>query len=348
MWGPLRFLRPDALWARYRFDPTAYGLPRRDELDTGRSGPALPGYRVREIQALADATRHGDWQAAASYVEAAGQDWDTRWSRTELLEQIARPDSSWVDAWRRERPDDCDAATLHALVLVHRAWAIRGSGYANTVPPARMAQFGALLPEAIDAAREAAALAPQNPGPWVVMITAARGARYSPYRFQQLWTELVARAPHHYDGHWQALQFWCAKWAGSDAEMLSFARKAVRNAPEGSPLAAMYLFALQELEAREGKRAPSKDSKALLQQVADSLRSVRADDERLPRLRHLLAYHLGRADLHDAALEQFRLIGLWCGAEPWIEDPNPAMSFDLARTRAARKSAGPRQATRQR
>jgi hypothetical protein len=286
-------------------------------------------------------TRSGDWHAAASYVEAAGQDWDTRWSRTQLLEQIARSDSAWVDTWRREQPENCDAATLHALILVHRAWMIRGTGYASQVPPARMAQFRALLPAAIEAAREAAPLAPQNPGPWVVMITAARGARYSPDGFAPLWTELVSRAPHHFDGHWQALQFWCAKWAGSDAEMLGFAREAVHNTPEGSPLAAMYLFALQEIEARQSRVGLPQEGKALLKQVAGTLRSVPTDDERLPRLRHLLAHDLGRAGLHDEALEQFRLIGPWCGAEPWTDAANPVTAFDLARARAARKSTAP-------
>ncbi|MFI9123114.1 hypothetical protein ACIGW0_27605 [Streptomyces bikiniensis] len=53
-----------------------------------------------------------------------------------------------------------------------------------------------------------------------------------------------ARAPHHYEGHWQALQYWCAKWYGSDRLMMRFAGRAVRKAPQGSPLTGMYLHAL--------------------------------------------------------------------------------------------------------
>jgi hypothetical protein len=333
-----RPLHPAALWARFRFDPAAHGLPRRDQLDAGRPGPPLPAYRVKEMQALADACWEGDWRAAAAYVESAGHDWDDRWSRLELLAEIARPASTWLDAWRTAQPGNCDAATLHALLLVHQAWEVRGSGYARQVAPARMAGFEALLPAAIEAARQAVPLSREDPGPWVVMITAARGARYTPRRFAELWAGLAARAPHHYAGHWQALQFWCAKWSGSDEEMLGFARSAVERAPQGSPLAALYVHALHELQARHGRVAFSAESRQLLERVAVSLRSVPADDERLPPVRHLLAYYLGRARMYDLALEQFRLIGPWCGAEPWIDRNAPVTEFDLARSTAARRS----------
>ena len=341
-----RRLDPATIWARTRFDPAAYGLVPRAELSPLLAGPPLPAYRLKEIQAIADAAWEGDWRPVAAYVEAAGQDWDERWSRLALLQEIASRGDAWLADWLREQPDDCDAATLHAGLLVHRAWEIRGREYAHRVPAERMARFRALLPAAIEAARAAALLDPRNPGPWVVMITAARGARYTRDQFHPLWEGLAARAPHHYEGHWQALQFWCAKWAGSDRLMLDFAERAVRRTPEGSPLAAMHLHALYELETRHGASAlpSSPGAKSLLEEVARSLRHVPATDERLPRLRHLLAYHLGYAGLHDAALEEFRLIGPWCGAEPWTKESDAVAAFDLARGVAARKAANARPA----
>ncbi|WP_370084337.1 hypothetical protein [Streptacidiphilus sp. MAP12-16] len=331
---------PSARWARTRFDPAAYALAPREQLSARRAGPPPPAYRLKEMQAIADAAWEGDWRPAAAYVEAAGQDWDERWSRLELLQEIAARGDAWLGDWRRERPDSCDSATLHAQLLVHRAWEIRGNEYANRVPAARMATFRELLPAAIRVAREAALLAPQDPGPWVVMVTAARGARYSRDQFRPLWEGLLARAPHHYTGHWQALQFWCAKWAGSDRLMLEFAERAVRCAPVGSALAGMHLHALYELEKRGATALPSsRKAKVLLEDVARSLHQVPADDERLPQLRHLLAYYLGRAGLYDAALEQFRLIGPWCGAEPWTKEPDAVAAFDRARAVAARKAA---------
>jgi hypothetical protein len=284
--------------------------------------------------------RDGHWRAAAAYAEGAGQDWDERWLRVEFLLRLADRDDVWLRDWRAARPTDSAAATVHALLLVHRAWAVRGRGYARAVPADRMAWFMVLLREAMDAAEKAAPLAADDPGPWVVMITAARGLRFEHDKFQRLWLELYKRAPHHYMGHCQALQYWCAKWAGSHQLMMDFAERAVHRAPAGSPLAGIYLLALDELTDPSG-RHPAMSSpldKDLLESVARSLDQVSEHDERLPPLRHLLADHLVRARCHETALEQFRRIGPWCGAPPWTNHRRPAVAFDLARAAAAKGS----------
>lgn len=289
---------------------------------------------------MADAAWEGDWRAAEAYVAAAGDDWDERWSRIELLQQLAGEDDAWLEAWRTARPDNCDAATVLAGRMVHKAWEIRGSEYAHEVPSERMRQFRTLLPAAIAEARRAAVLDPENPSPWVVMVTAARGAQYDHDQFQPLWDGLTARAPYHYEGHGQALQYWCAKWFGSDKSMMGFAEQAVRKAPQGSPLAGMYLHALEELvKPSAPSTLPTQAAKKRLEEVAASLAEVGPDDQHLPALRHLLAHHMMRARMYAAALEQFRLIGPWCGAAPWRRgDGSPEVAFELARGTAAKLS----------
>ncbi|MET7369133.1 hypothetical protein ABZS61_25405 [Streptomyces sp. NPDC005566] len=323
-----------------RFVASDYGLPPREQLDSRRPGPPPPAHRTEERQAVADAAWEGDWQSAERYVRAAGEDWDERWNRLELLQQVAQEDDAWLDAWRAAEPRNCDAATLHASIMVHRAWEIRGSGYAHEVMTSDMNRFRAMLPAAIEEARQAALLDPANPGPWVVMVTAARGATYRRAQFRPLWEGLVARAPHHYEGHWQALQYWCAKWFGSNRRMLRFALQAVRKAPPGSPLAGIYLHALNELTERSGigARAVTPMSRRVLKQIAASFERVALDDERLPVLRHLLAHHMLRSMMYAPALEQFRLIGPWCGAQPWREDGDPVTAFETARGTAAKLS----------
>ncbi|WP_282694804.1 hypothetical protein [Streptomyces sp. CC208A] len=327
-------------WVAEHFVATDYGLPPREALDSRRAGPPAPAHRRSERQAVADAAWAGDWKGAARYVREAGEDWDERWARLELLQHVAQEDDAWFDAWRAAEPGDCDAATLNASLMVHRAWEIRGSGYAHEVMTSDMERFKAMLPAAIEEARRAALLDPANPGPWVVMITAARGAQYDRARFKPLWEGLVARAPHHYEGHWQALQYWCAKWFGSDRRMMRFARRAVRKAPPGSPLAGIYLHALNELTERSGSDTvpATPRAKSVLKQVAASFDRVDPDDERLPVLRHLLAHYMLRSMMYAPALEQFRLIGPWCGAQPWRKDGNPVAAFETARGTAARLS----------
>ena len=320
------------------FDAAAYGLVPRESLDPRRMGAPLPESDRRRSQAVADAAWGGDWRAAATYAAAPGTDWDERWSRFEVLREVAREDDGWLKTWREADPDNCDAAALEADLMVHRAWAIRGSGFANEVPAENMARFRALLPAAIEAAHRAALLDQANPAPWVVMVTAARGARYQPDRFQPLWDGLVARAPHHYEGHWQGMQYWCAKWYGTNGKMMDFAEKAMDGAPPHSLLAGIYLHALSELEGRNAGLPTGRTATARLTAAAQALSEARPDDTRIPGLRHLLAYYMGRAGMHGEALEQFRLIGRWCGAQVWAKQGDPVEAFHAARAEAVRGS----------
>ncbi|MFJ3926576.1 DUF4034 domain-containing protein [Streptomyces sp. NPDC090022] len=327
-------------WIRTRFDPAAHGLVPRDQLDPRRAGPEPDGAREAETRKAVDAAGDGDWPAVAAYVDAAGTDWDERWSRIELLTQIACRDDRWLTDWRTARPEDGDAGTVYALMLIHEAWAVRGSAYAHQVPDADMRQFRAMLPAAMAAAQQAADRAPHDPGPWVAMIMASRAMSYSHSQFRDLWQNLTARAPHHVAAHWQALQYWCAKWHGSDELMFDFAVRAVTQAPSGSLLPGVYLDALCEAGKRAGRSGVSgAQARARLEDIARRLDSVPQDHEDLPRLRHLLAHHLVEAGAHAAALEQFRHLGPYCGAAPWRDDEaGPVAAFDRARALAARGS----------
>ncbi|WP_051741884.1 hypothetical protein [Kitasatospora sp. MBT66] len=337
-----RFLRRrnHLKWAREGFDPAAYGMPPRERLDPTRSGPPTPLEQRERSQAIADAAWAGDWRPAAAYVAEAGDHWDEGWSRLGLLAAVAAEGDSWLTAWRAAEPGDCDAATLEAKLMVHRAWEVRGSGYRDEVGDEAIKSFVELLPAAIEAARRAALLDPANPGPWVVIVTAARGAQFTPEQFQEAWDELVKRAWYHYDGHWQAMQYWCAKWFGSNDKMMAFAERTMDAAPPGSPLGGIYLHALAELEERRsiaGTLAADR-TKWRIDNLAAQLRQVRPDDERMPQLRHLLAHFAGEVESYEVALEQFRAIGPWCGAEPWRKQDDPVAAFDLARALAVKRA----------
>ncbi|MFC1414741.1 hypothetical protein ACEZCY_36710 [Streptacidiphilus sp. N1-12] len=344
--GLLRYRRRSFLLRAVpkNFDPVRYGLAPSASLDPRKAGPTLLEDDADERDAVIEAAFKGDWKPAAAYAEGAGQDHDERWSRIQLLQQLADRTPQWLDAWLLAQPNNGDALSAHASLLVHQAWAARGSGYANQLSAQNKAAFKQMLPDAYKAAQRASLAAPEHPGPWVVMITAARGLNTEHDEFQKLWTQLVARAPHHYDGHWQALQYWCAKWHGSRELMLRFATAVVDSAPPGSPLAAIYLHALDELVERSNRvngtelahvTSWSADARATLLRAARSLDQVAEDDGRVQRLRHKLAFYLCNARHYDAALEQFRRLGPWCGAEPWTTHANIITTFERARATAA-------------
>ncbi|WP_051732606.1 hypothetical protein [Kitasatospora phosalacinea] len=326
------------------FDPSAHGLASSVELDPGRAGPPMRLLRRKELEALADSCLAGGWRAAEAYVAAAGEDWDERWSRLDFLTRVAAARDEWLTAWEEAGTAPCAAATVRARLLVQRAWEARGGGFAARVEPDRLAAFRAQLPVAYRLARAAAEADGRDPGPWVVMVTAARGMRLSHREFRELWAEVVARAPHHVGGHWQAMQYWCAKWHGSDALMLRFAVRAVEGAPAGSPLPGLYLQALTELESRHGPGGlpAGRRYRELLPRVAAALDAVPASNDQVPALRHLLAHFALLSRQPALALEQFRLLGPWCGAHPWTSAPNPVRVFDRARAQAATLAAGAR------
>ncbi|MFD7642103.1 hypothetical protein ACFV4P_15745 [Kitasatospora sp. NPDC059795] len=319
------------------FDPARYGLTPSAELDPGRAGPPLPLLRRKELEALADSCLAGGWRAAAAYVTAAGDDWDERWSRLDFLTQVAAARDAWLTAWQESGAEACAAATVHARLLAQRAWEARDGADPQVAPAERAAAFKALLAEANTTARRAAELDPRDPGPWVVLVTTARGVPLTRRQFRPLWEELTARAPHHVAGHWQAMRYWCARWHGSDALMLRFAERAVRTAPPGSVLPGLYLQALAELEQRHGPLGlpDARRLRELLPMVASALAAVPPPNDQLPLLRHLLAHFALVSQQPDLALEQFRELGPWCGAHPWTATPHPVRAFDHARAVAA-------------
>ncbi|MFF3341854.1 hypothetical protein [Streptomyces flavidovirens] len=324
-----------------RFDASAYGLVPRDQLDSRRSGPP------RDEPALhiaVEAACRGDWEPAAGLLAATtdDEDWEARWRLVEVFADIAVEDERWLRIWRAERPKDADAVVVHAHALLLCAWAARGEKYVQQTSDGQLELFAELLPTAMYAAQEAARLAPRDPSPWITMVAAARGLGLSHDEFRQLWAELTARAPQHYDAHWQALQYWCQKWYGSHKLMFKFAKEAAESAPAGSLLSGVYLHAVHEAVLQDGDQAyRTWATKPMLARVQADLAQAAPEDHRLPQIRHLLAATLVKSGRYAEALAQFRLIGGWCGAAPWTDANDPALAFDHARGLAALGSGRP-------
>jgi hypothetical protein len=322
-------------------DVAAYGLLPRADLDPARGGSPVP-----EVAEAVRAAREGDWRPGAALLAAAGQDWDLRWDRLSALASVASQDERWLNAWRAERPKDPDAAAVYAQALLYRAWDTRGDGWAKDVPAERMAQFSQLLPASLYAAQEAAALAPHDPSPWVTMVTAARGLVLPHEEFRRLWSELTARAPHHFFGHLNALQYWCAKWCGSHRLAHRFAQEAAASAPAHTLLSVLPLEASFEQALQGSGPVPlaGRNPKSEINAVLNAVAAAPADDPRLPLVRHKLAAALVLAGRGREALEQFRLLEPWVGAQPWTYHADPVAAFDRARAIAVLRS-GKRSAT---
>jgi hypothetical protein len=260
---------------------------------------------------------------------------------------LAAEDDTWLQAWRRERPGDPQAALLHAEALVMIAWTVRGGKRAQHVTREQFDGFHRVLGEAEAAAREAAALAdPADPNALVSLARIARGLGWDHERFRALWADIVARDPHHTGAHLQALQYWCAKWRGSHELMHAFADAAASAAPAGSLLTALRLEAYWEQfagtpEAAQGYGRP--EVGAALDAALADLAAAPADHHRLADARGWAALLLHRHGRHAEAVEQFRALGASLPL-PWSQYEKPLAAFTgdrAAAVLAALRTAGP-------
>ncbi|WP_052391061.1 DUF4034 domain-containing protein [Streptomyces sp. NRRL B-24484] len=324
----------DARAGTAHLDPTAFGLPARTELDATRN--TAPDASDEAAARAAAAAGSGDWRPFAAHLAEAGDDHELRHVRIRGLAEHAAEEDGWLRAWRAERPDSPDAAIVHATALVELAWKVRSSLRASEVSREQFAAFHRILAEAEEAFDRAAELAPGDPAPWAERIPVAMGLGWDHERFGQLWQEVVRRSPHLFTAHLNALQYWCAKWRGSHELMTDFAERAAAAAPPESLLAGLPLLAVHEREITQDTyaawRTPA--ARAAADRLLAALETVPADDRRVPKMRHLLAYALTFDERYAEAVGQFRLAGRYIGCQPWSYSGDPVARFSEVRNRA--------------
>ncbi|MDX3851759.1 hypothetical protein [Streptomyces sp. AK02-01A] len=291
------------------------GFLPAERLDTDHAAPPAPGLE----RALAGA-RDGDWAQAADLLAEAGQDWERRSMYAYSLGDAAAKEDGWLLAWEDARPDDPDAAVVRARSTVILAWKLRGAAGAKNTSDEQFDAFHRTLARSREDIARAATLNPEDPTPYITEMATAAGFGYPHEEMHRLWAEASARAPLHYEAHFVALQYWCAKWRGSDELARAFAARAAADAPPGSLMSAFPLIAWFEEHLDETvKKSVYRGAEltALVNAALVDAAAAPEDHPRLAELRHLLAYFLYKQGRYDAALEQFRLVDGYVDALPW-------------------------------
>ena len=307
--------------------------------------PALGDLALAEAR---DALASGDWGPARDVLRETRHitpAWDRRSHRVRVLAE-AVANSAWVERWQVLEPLNPDAALLRAQVETVRA--LRGSNSETAA-------------EALERCRHAAEMAPEDPTPWVVMLTLARaadrGLKTGRDEFWRRWQEMRARDTLNRDGHHEALIYLFATWCGSHAEMYDFAYWLAREAPPGSPLAVLPLVAHAEVyraatvgverhmqpspHAHWGRDLVSADVARVLGSwlASASVPHAQADLDR-NYLLHAMVFS-GRVDT-DEARALFDAIGSHAMRAPWSYTGDPESSF-LYWRETAFTSGSPRQ-----
>ncbi|MFD7921552.1 hypothetical protein ACFV3R_20280 [Streptomyces sp. NPDC059740] len=304
-------------------DPAVgYGFVPPEELDV-----RLPGPDADLEEALEALRTSGDWRYAAQLLAATGEDGERRWQRVQTLAgaavfELGRASgagAAWLRSWRAEAPKDPGAAQTQAQFLALRAMRDPGSQ-----------DFRMLLEEARTVCREAGLLAPGSPLPYLTDLVVARGLGERAADYEALWSEVARRAPHHMGAHLAALPYWSQKWHGSRSQAEAFAERAASQAPRGTLLPALPLFAVYE-HLPEANLVRGLYQSAVVERAIEgahfALREAPADHPVAPHVRHLLAWFLVRAERYAEALEQLRLVDGHVGAVPWSYSGDPVAQY---------------------
>ncbi|NEA43971.1 DUF4034 domain-containing protein [Streptomyces sp. SID11385] len=318
--------------ARVRARAEAAGFLPRERLDTERA--AAPDPRV---EAAVEAVVRGEWEPAAALVRASGTDWWLRRTCVSRLAERAAEDDAWLAAWERARPEDPEAALVRGASTVFLAWDIRGSLTADHTTAEQFRGFHQVLHQARADVDRAVALNPEDPTPLVDSISLAFGMGEPHEHMRELWARIVALDPYHFQAHWSALQYWCAKWRGSRELAMEFAESAAAEAPPESMLVLLPLLA--RWEHKSDLKEPFTSPRARAATDA-ALRALAAAPEArtAPQVRHFVAFFLAEQKRYGEAREQFRLIDGRIGSPPWTYFARPAEAYEEIRDGVLRKA----------
>ena len=305
-----------------------FGLPADNEITDDQ---VLP----EPLRAARDAYRAGEWQPSADLLAEIGTDWDRRSTAVGVLSKVAADDDTALKAWRAARPDDADAAIVHADSLTNVAWQIRTAQRASKVSAEQFAGFRRVLGQADEACQLAAELAPDDPTPWEKRCSIAMGRQYSHDEFREVWAGVMARDPLHVGAHGRAMQYWCAKWFGSHELMWEFAEKGAAKHPKLAwlPLAAAFeLWASNVKDAWQDKRVEQALDTLLPWLDGDGRDTPQARDSRAFAARALVELKRG-----EEAVVQFRQLGAHADGFVWSYNAFGSVhEFRKIRSRAVR------------
>ncbi|UUN26886.1 hypothetical protein [Streptomyces sp. FIT100] len=279
--------------------------------------------RPAPLRAAVSAATAGDHGPARELLATTrlGAEWERRSSWVGVLAESALHTPGWLDAWLSESPEDPDALLVKAELCIHRAWAIRTGARARHVSRDRFRAFFALLEDAVPVIGAAAELNPDDPVPWRIALTHARGSQAPREVFDAYWAEATARAPHHYGCHATALQYLCDKWYGSHEEMFAFAERAATDALPGSKLNALPLAAAVEYDvvADDTEDGPIDRSRitAAVDRALELSSFYEPGDPEAAGFRNELALMLVLGQRFEEALDVFRAIGAHARTQPW-------------------------------
>jgi hypothetical protein len=183
-----------------------------DSLERLHQRASRPGARDENGSTLLSAHRN-----------ALDRTWSVRGGSDAYMNEVERLTLQWVQT----HPQSPLAHTLYARTLVAQAWAVRGTGYASSVPPQAWADFKRLLSRAAEHLAKNAKVAMQDPTAYSALISAGRGLGWSQEQLWSIGKEGLRQHPEADDIYFSVLTSMLPKWGGSVVQVDRFIDEAV-------------------------------------------------------------------------------------------------------------------------
>ncbi|MDQ0963589.1 hypothetical protein QFZ66_007467 [Streptomyces sp. B4I13] len=310
-------------------------LRRRTPVVVGPELDDLPLHRVlaesrpaQRMHGLAAGASRPPWTPAAELLRTTGRDWDRRVHRVRVLARALPP--VIADHWFQDRPRDPDALVVRACARAAR------SAHDDRADPR----------ERYDDCLRAARAAPEDPTPWLALLSLMSSCGSPTRSVFPVWTEAVARDPWNRTACHRMLDHLSPRGHGTLMEMLDFAERCASQAPYGSPVALLPLAARVELvtyrTSGDATTAFAADGHWYERQAAAEadhalthwFRTAAAPHAEALADLNLLAFALTRMKRAEDAAPVFRRIGRRMTPYPWNLAPDAARDFRYWRDRA--------------
>lgn len=131
----------------------------------------------------------------------------------------------WVSIY----PNSPTPHISHAILLIHHAWAFRGTGRAYKVRPENWEPFHQYIGKARDYLETNKKVCKADPRWYETMIVVAKAENWDLDKFHVLVEEAVANHPYFYQIYFAAIDYLTPKWHGDKEKIEEFANFAVKQ-----------------------------------------------------------------------------------------------------------------------
>jgi hypothetical protein len=263
-----------------------------------------------ELLAASGRVGKGELRAGQQLLAVTRTDPDSRSLRIRALADAAVEHVDGLAWLSKEHPDDPDLALWLGVTRIQQAWKIRSGRLASQVSQDTFEAFWLVLGGVAEPLERAARLLPNDPTPWEYLLWRGLGLQVDRTEIDGVWAELSRRAPFSYSGCSSRVQVLCAKWQGSNEEVLEFAEGIAAAAPPGHPVVTMLVAAHLEVAA-QNQVFMSEYFPSVHDRIAGYADAWIADPMRHPRTieaHHMFGAILYFADDHARAARHLRQV----------------------------------------